>query len=289
VGIERAGSPDHLFQYNGKEKQTELGLNWMDYGARMYDAQIGRWHVVDPLADIYQPYSPYNYTLNNPIKYIDPNGMFVSTHTDEDGNVVEVKDDGDLGVYRHKGKTEEAKKAVAKNHSDSNPSAGGEKMGETEHWDEFVSPETGEVMTETKIQFGKSFDPIINKMNKKAQDMDLREIAAESGPGGLFDIKKDYKNVGGLLNGKYATARSAGNYLAGYNAQGGTYFGISISYETFQKLAGALHVMGNLTNSQKADIVINGTSYGPAPAFGEVMYQYRMSKAGWDKAKLNSK
>ncbi len=166
---------------------------------------------------------------------------------------------------------------------------GAEKMGETEYWDEFVSPETGKTMTNYKIQFGKSFAPIIAEKNKLAQNMDLKEIAAESGPGGYFDIKIPYKNVGGLLNGKYATSRSAGNYLAGYNAQGGTYFGVSISFDTFQKLAGGLHVKGSLTNKEKAGIVLFGTSYGDPPAYGEVMYQYRMSKAGWDKAKLNNK
>lgn len=162
-------------------------------------------------------------------------------------------------------------------------------MGETENWDEFISPETGKALKETTIQFGKSFDPIISEIGAKANGDDLRDIANKSVPGGEYDIKVKYKNVGALLNGKYATSRSAGNYLAGFNAANGTLLDGYITFTNFQKLAGALHVLGNqgksLTTSEKMKILIFGKSYGPAPTYGELPYQYRVSKAGWDKAR----
>jgi RHS repeat-associated protein len=68
---------DHL--YNGKEFQDEIGLNWYDYGARMYDPALGRWHVVDAEADTYYSHSPYAYVLNNPVRHVDPEGRFCFT------------------------------------------------------------------------------------------------------------------------------------------------------------------------------------------------------------------
>ena len=63
------------YKYNGKELDRQGGLDWYDYGARHYDAAIGRWHVVDPMAEKYYLWFPYAYCLGNPVRFIDPTGM----------------------------------------------------------------------------------------------------------------------------------------------------------------------------------------------------------------------
>jgi len=75
---------ENKLKYNGKELDDGNNLRWYDYGFRRYDPQLGRWHVMDAMAERYKNNSPYNYVANNPVSFIDPNGMymeaFMSSH-----------------------------------------------------------------------------------------------------------------------------------------------------------------------------------------------------------------
>ena len=61
------------FKFSGKEMDEQTGLHY--FGARYYDSQVSIWLSVDPLAESYPNFNPYNYTMQNPINLVDPTGM----------------------------------------------------------------------------------------------------------------------------------------------------------------------------------------------------------------------
>ena len=82
------------WQFNGKESQQDFGLHFLDYGARIYDSRDGRWLTQDPLSEDYYSQSPYSFTGNNPVAFVDNNGMSyhyndeTGEYEDENGNFV---------------------------------------------------------------------------------------------------------------------------------------------------------------------------------------------------------
>ena len=80
VTSSNGNSTAQKFGFGGKELQDDnIGgtqLNWHDFGARNYDASLGRWMNIDPLAEKGHEYSPYNYAFNSPLMFIDPDGLY---------------------------------------------------------------------------------------------------------------------------------------------------------------------------------------------------------------------
>lgn len=68
-----------------------MGLNWYDYGARNYDASLGRWMNIDPLAEDYFEKTPYMYAGNNPVMFVDYDGRDFGIYIDHENNTITIR------------------------------------------------------------------------------------------------------------------------------------------------------------------------------------------------------
>jgi RHS repeat-associated protein len=107
-----AVNSENRYLYNGKEMQDDLGLNWYDYGARFYDAQIGRFTTIDPYCEKIYSWSTYNYVRDNPMLRVDVSGLWdvtvhVSANRAQNGyGVAIVTDRNGNEVFRYQVRAE---------------------------------------------------------------------------------------------------------------------------------------------------------------------------------------
>ncbi|SFF60414.1 RHS repeat-associated core domain-containing protein [Thermoflexibacter ruber] len=86
------------FTFNGQtEKETKLNLHWHETAFRSYDPQVGRFHQIDPLADLFTGINPYQFGYNNPVMFNDPTGL-----ANEGGKCENCTDDPNAGKIKKK-------------------------------------------------------------------------------------------------------------------------------------------------------------------------------------------
>lgn len=303
------GSDTIRKKFTGYERDIESDLDFAQ--ARMYNPMHGRFTAVDPLLASGQPANPqtwnrYPYVLGNPLRLVDPTGKSPSTHIDENGKVVAVIYDGDLGVYQHKnsadGKPPTEYMIKKRQQKSGSTAAGGTKIGQTVIWHEFREHDkagnpTSQIAPGAQIVRGLDFLPVVNEINQAAKEKTLGTVMDLSKNGQPFDIKTNTTlaphgpNTGGLLGGNFVTARSAGNFLFGMNGatvSTNSYVNDYLSFDALMRVAGEYEQTGKMDKTTAAGLRTGAISptVNVASFYGESSYSGMYIMAGFEYGKL---
>jgi RHS repeat-associated protein len=274
------------YKFNAKELDAETGMYY--YGARYYTPEVSIWLSVDPASEMYPSTSPFMYVRGNPIRLIDPNGMWDSGHIDEFGNVIAYFDDGDNSVYVHETGTTKDDVDMQRTQTQST-AGGGTKIGEL----------GGEIDVSVIME---------NKLNasiEEAKDMDITDYFFAVKTNGKWDLKNNKGTIFGVawaFDNVYKTettfkfgdykglnAADVGNYHAGFTGRY-TYGGVGMSHVLLEYAAGAAETAKSFTQGRYSDMFqqlpeLLGTPFSnPKAPYGDRLFDYKYNTQGMKDA-----
>jgi len=233
-------------KFNGKELQTTGNTGFLDYRARMYDDVIGRWGVVDPMAEKYYNISSYVYCANNPVSLIDPNGRETRVAMNNDGTyrVVGGELNKDRNIY------------IYTQDKEGNYTVKGGSIGITTSTTSFYNADANDGKGAWAVGSiinpnDKSGDNFLGNIFGNTPTM-VDDYMANAGNGGKYDFKvtngtdepipgiDPYRGmpIGKTGNGQniVSSARDIGNIAAGYvaGANGMSWVASRIAFDAFQ-------------------------------------------------------
>jgi RHS repeat-associated protein len=194
-------SSTNRWNFSGKEKQTIRDLGWLDFSARMLETEIGRWFVIDPLAEKYYSVSPYAFCSNNPVNRIDPDGRADFWHN---GKVIGNDGVDDKRILAIK----TTEKSFGSNDNNSFVEGAGLSKKDLNATVKFITANSGnaEAFQNNGIAYTNSMAIESSADNRQAM---VNEVSKDNGKGGMSDANN--REYGGSISNGTVTVETAGS------------------------------------------------------------------------------
>jgi RHS repeat-associated protein len=174
IGYNASGNPEHDFKFQGKELVGDFGLGWYDFQWRQYDPVLGRFNSVDPMAHLMRRVSPFAFVFNNPLRFIDPDGMVPGDFYEENGNFIgnDGRQDGKVYVIK-----------TTKTNFDGAPPVNGITRDQRKATVSFIKENTGntEMFPQNSVAYQNSVEIEGNRQNRQLM-VDI--VTQDTGKGG---------------------------------------------------------------------------------------------------------